>query len=733
MSKQDKNDQSDFLDETVAAARSEGPTDREWEDARRRLHERLNEQRRRSLASWLRQLIVTLATRPRVRVVGLSLSAAAAVVLVAVPIVLSLMQSASVYAAPLSTPGELRIMGPEGEDLGRCPLRHTDVEADIAGYVARVTVRQSFHNPTDEKIEAVYVFPLPEGSAVDRMTMVVGDKRIVGQVHPKPEARQIYEAAKQAGKVASLLDQERPNIFTQSVANIEPGAEVQIEIGFVDTLKYEDGIFEFVFPMVVAPRYVPGQTYAMKTDENNEVAFQLVDFAKPVTQIDPINPPVFLPHNRSGHDISMIVSIDGGMEIHDLASELHEIDIMQEEPTRAMVTLKELTEIPNRDFILRYSTATDRIGDACLVHEDERGRFFTLVLQPPRSVAPEGAVPKEMIFVIDRSGSMGGFPIEKAKETMKLCIEQMNPKDTFNLLSFSGGTGRCFESPQPNTPANREQALQYLKDLHGSGGTQMMPAILEALGGEHQPDRVRIVCFMTDGQIGNDFAIIDAVQKNVATSRVFTFGIGNSTNRFLLEAMAHEGRGEVQFVSLNGEADQAAKTFHERIHKPVLTDISIDWGTLAVEEVYPENYPDLFSVRPLMIHGRLTGPPTGTITLRGMTADGPFEDHIVVAPTEAARRNPALASLWARSKVDDLMHRDLRALQNKQFPDHLREAIVRVGVDYQIMTQFTSFVAVDESRVTEGDAAKRVDVPAINHGGSRFCAGISVQYIHHTV
>lgn len=604
-----------------------------------------------------------------------------------------------------TTPGgELHILAPDGKPVGVCPLQHTDVQADIIGYVGRVRVRQTFYNPLDEKIEAVYVFPLPEDSAVDDMIMTIGDRRIVGIIKARDEARRIYETAKRAGYVAGLLDQERPNIFTQSVANIEPGVQVVIEISYVQTLPYDEGVFEFVFPMVVGPRYMPGSPTGKKGTGWSADTSQVPDASR-------ISPPVAPPGTRAGHDISLTVHLDAGMELLDLRSVLHEVTTNRQGGGRATITLANRTEIPNKDFILRYRTATDSIGDAFLVHTDQRGSYFTLVLQPPRRVLPEEAMPKEMIFVIDRSGSMSGFPIEKAKETMRLCIQQMNPNDTFNLLSFSGGTGRCFNRPVPNTPQNREKALRYLQGLHGSGGTEMMKAIRAALGGPDDPERVRIVCFMTDGYIGNDFAIIDAVKKNAGTARVFSFGIGNSVNRFLLDGMAHAGRGEVEYVTLRSQGEGAAGRFHQRIHSPVLTDIQIDWGSLSVADVYPKTSPDLFSSKPIMIHGRLVGTPSGAIILRGNTGSGPFQRVIEVSPDAGSSHHDALASLWARAKVKDLMMQDYAGLQNGNLPEDLRSQIIALGIEYRLMTQFTSFVAVDESAVTAGGDPTTVAVP----------------------
>jgi Ca-activated chloride channel family protein len=602
-------------------------------------------------------------------------------------------------AAPV-TEGCLHATDKEGRDLGMCPLKHTEVAAEISGYIARVTVTQCFGNPFQEPIEAVYAFPLSDRGAVDAMTMTVGDRTICGIIKEREEARRIYEAARNAGQAAALLDQERPNIFTQSVANILPGNEIRITISYVEYLKNEDGQYEFAFPMVVGPRYVPGcPTGASGTDQ--------------VPDAGRIAPPVTPEGTRAGHDISLTVHVDAGMPIQDIQSVLHTVDIEQPAPSQATVRLAEKNEIPNRDFVLHYRVAASEIGDAVLTHVGAKGGFFTLVLEPPERVAPKQVTPKEMIFVIDCSGSMRGFPIGKAKETMRLCIEAMNPDDSFNLVSFSGGVGYCFQQPVPNTAENRTRALEYLAGLEGGGGTEMMSAICAALGNQDDPERLRIVCFMTDGFIGNDMAILDAVQKNAHTARVFAFGIGNGVNRFLLEGMARAGRGAAEIVTLESGADEAAARFHERVHSPILTDITVDFGDLPVEDVYPdpETMPDLFAASPLALTGRFTGPAEGTVTVRGRTAQGPFERavHVLLPKDEPA--HDVLAPLWARARVAWLMEQDWLGAQQGQPDPSIKAAVTQLGLDFGLVTPYTSFVAVEERVINENGKPKTVQVP----------------------
>ncbi|HOV74146.1 MAG TPA: VIT and VWA domain-containing protein [Candidatus Hydrogenedentes bacterium] len=617
-----------------------------------------------------------------------------------------LLLAACAVFAEAPTEGGLYAMDRDNRPLGACPLQHTNVAADIAGFIARVTVTQQFGNTFTTPIEAVYTFPLPENAAVDRMTMHIGDRVIKGIVKPRGEARRMYDAARQAGKTASLLDQDRPNIFTQSVANILPGDRIEIEISYVERLPFRDGQYTFAYPMVVGPRYIPGSSAPNSLEGRVAGTTQVPDASR-------ITPPVTPEGTRAGHDISVKVNIDAGLPIQDVQSELHEVDIERPAPQQAVVQLRARKDIPNRDFILRYAVSAPDVRDAVLAHGGANGGFFMLFLQPPERVAPEQATPKEMIFVIDCSGSMSGFPIEKAKETMKRCIEQMNPHDTFNLISFAGGTGYCFPNVVPNTDGNRAAALRYLERLQGGGGTEMMPAILAALGGPRDPERLRTVCFMTDGFIGNDMEILGAIKDNANQARVFAFGIGNGVNRFLIEGMARTGRGAAEIVTLESKSDEAVRRFHERIHSPVLTDITVNLNGAPLYDIHPspDAIPDLFAAEPLVLCGRYDGPAHGTVVLRGRTSAGPFERAISLELPREAPEHDMLAPLWARAHVDALMNDDWRGMQQGRPRPDIEQAITDLGVTFCIMTPFTSFVAVEEKIVNQGGQMQRVDVP----------------------
>ena len=602
------------------------------------------------------------------------------------------------------TSGALIVLDPTGKTKRQCPLKHTEVKAEISGFLSRVNVTQEFENPFKEKIEAVYTFPLPQNAAVDDMTMTVGDRTIRGKILPREEAQAVYDAAKSSGKTASLLDQERPNIFTQSVANILPGDQIKITISYVETLKYEDGAYEFVFPMVVGPRYIPGEQQISKRGNG------FASDSDQVPDASRITPAMAPPGLRSGHDISLDVQIDAGLIVDRIDSKSHSVNVERATPNRAHVRLKEGTTIPNKDFVLRYDVAGGSIQDALLTHRSDKGGFFTMILQPPDRVTAADVTPKELVFVLDTSGSMEGFPIEKAKETMKLALDSLYPSDTFNLITFAGDTQILFPTPVSATKANLQKAQAFLNSRSGSGGTEMMTAIKAALEPSDKQDHVRIVCFMTDGYVGNDMGIISEVQKH-QNARIFAFGIGGAVNRFLLDKMAETGRGEVEYVALNDDGSAAAKRFHERVRSPLLTDISIDWNGLPVTDVYPQRIPDLFSAKPLVLSGRFTSAANGTLHLKGKIAGNDFARDIQVSFPETMAAHDVLASLWARRRIDDLMSKDYGGAQSGNMTADLKQTITQVGLEYRLMTQFTSFVAVEEMVVTDGGQPRRIDVP----------------------
>ncbi|HRF60514.1 MAG TPA: VIT and VWA domain-containing protein [Fimbriimonadaceae bacterium] len=593
----------------------------------------------------------------------------------------------------MAPPGQLTAIDRAGTPGVLCPLKNTSVRAEITGFGARVVVVQTFVNPSKTPIEAIYTFPLPAEAAVDRMRMRIGTRIVEGEIKRREEARAIYEAAKAQGQVASLLDQERPNIFTQSVANVMPGAKIEVEISYVELLKFEEGEFEFKYPMVVGPRYI-GAT---------------------VPDPSKVDPPTVAKGTRSGTTIDIEVAIDAGAPITGLRSVLHEVAVARKGEQAARVTLKRKDEIPNKDFILRYTPAADTVQSAFLTTVDpKKGGAFTLVLLPPRVEKPALVAPKEMIFIMDQSGSQGGFPIEKSKELTKKLLGRLNPSDTFNVLGFSTQVNPLWPEPRPVSEANLAEAMRFVDGIQAGGGTNLLEPVKAALSNPADPGRIRVVLFNTDGYVGNDFEVLKAVQQYRANSRMFTFGIGNAVNTFLIDAMSAEGRGDSELVTLAESADKATERFIRRTQSPVLTDIQADFQGVQVDDVLPSVIPDVFSAKPVIIQGRYTKPGKGSIVVRGKLGGEEWSRQIEIELPARGNSGSAIQTLWARAKVADLMRVDWMAQfgeQGSRDRNKVTDQITQIGLNYGIMTQFTSFVAVEKKIVNVGGKQRTVPVP----------------------
>lgn len=576
------------------------------------------------------------------------------------------------------------------------PLKHTDVKAFISGHISTVEVTQEFQNPYDQKIEAIYVFPLPHNAAINEFIMMIGERRIRGIIRERKEAEQIYLEARRQGYVASLLTEERPNVFTQSVANIEPAKEIHINIKYFHTLEYADGWYQFIFPMVVGPRFNPPGT----TGGTGAVAHGSSGASEQDKEIQYLRP-----RGRTGHDISLQVEVDAGVPIEEFECNSHEITSRSPAPEHLSVTLNPADNLPNKDFVLRYRIAGDRIKSSLLTHHDERGSFFNLILYPPRDLTMLARQPLEMVFVIDCSGSMSGRPIEQAKAAIERGLRLLQPDDSFQLISFSMTASQLGRSPLPATARNIGRALEYLRSLEGEGGTMMIEGIKAALEFPHDPHRLRFVCFLTDGYIGNETEILSELHKRLGASRIFSFGIGSAVNRYLIESLGSTGRGAVAYLGPHDDAAQIMEDFFSRISHPAMTDLQIDWGGLQVAETFPRALPDLFGGRRVIVSGRFTSTQETTLHVTGIADGQPLRLEVPAKSSDLAGNHEALPSVWARMKIADL------ATQASYQPDpDLTWKIKGVALDYNLMSAFTAFIAVDSTSQTEGATGTTVPV-----------------------
>ncbi|HEY9808642.1 MAG TPA: VIT domain-containing protein [Halomicronema sp.] len=561
------------------------------------------------------------------------------------------------------------------------PLLRTDVKTKISGNVSRVEVKQSFANPYKTPLEAVYTFPLPDEAAVDDMEIRIGDRVIKGVIKKREEAKQIFEKAKQEGKTAGLLEQERDNIFTQSLANIKPGEKIEVVIRYTDSLKFEGGDYEFAFPMVVGPRYIPGSKINPQGDTN-----QVADASK-------ITPPM-LPETRSGQDITMAVEIDAGVPIVEVKSPSHKLLIDKSGSSEAEIKLAQDKTIPNKDFILRYKVAGAETQATILTQKDEKGGHFGVYLIPALKYNPQEIVPKDVVFLMDTSGSQAGAAIEQSKELMRRFISGLNAKDTFTIIDFASTSTKLSAEPLKNTPANRAKALAYVNRLSANGGSELMAGINEVLNFPPAPDgRLRSIVLLTDGLIGDDMQIIGEVQKRLKPgNRLYTFGVGPSSNRFILNRLAELGRGKSVILPPEEPAQKVAANFFRDLNNPVLTNIEVSWvGEGKKPIVYPLQAADLFANQPLVLFGKKEDRKNGQLKVTGTMAGGKRYENVLNVNFDQVSGNSGIAQLWGRARIKELMNQ-LYGGENAT----LVKMVTDTALEYRLMSNYTAFVAVSE-------------------------------------
>lgn len=605
--------------------------------------------------------------------------------------------------------GTLVTTPPGSSQIVPVPLQHTDVNASIAGYIATVDVRQQFHNPYAGKIEAVYVFPLPSNAAVNEFLMTVGERTIRGIIRERQEAEKLYAEARGQGYVASLLTQERPNVFTQKVANIEPGKRIDIDIKYFHTLNYDDGWYEWAFPMVVGPRFNPPGS----TDGIGAVGQGSRGASGQKTEVQYLRP-----EQRSGHDINLSVALDAGVAVERVECKRHKVSVQRDGPNKARVTLDAGDRIPNKDFVLRYQVAGRQVKGSLVAQRDKDGRggYFTLMLFPPADVSDLPRQPLEMVFTLDVSGSMMGKPLEQSVAAMRYALAHMGRDDTFQVVRFAGDAEQLAPAPVPATPQNVKRALAYVQQTQAGGGTMMLRGIQRSLEPPQDRDRPRFVAFLTDGYIGNEAEILSALHQSLNGARVFSFGVGSAPNRYLLDAMAKLGRGAAAYLSLNDSADAVMAQYFERISHPALTDVAVDFGPMGVTDVFPRQVPDLFVGRPVILTGRYTGELPKTVMVEGRVGGETKRFPVPVdADNPAAVETRALPLVWARMKIAELAERAIT-----QPNADLAQEVRQVAMEYGLMSSFTAFVAVDSLTRTAGEFGTTVNVPVPVPDGVRY-------------
>ncbi|MGB3480274.1 MAG: VIT domain-containing protein [bacterium] len=552
------------------------------------------------------------------------------------------------------------------------PLLKTEADVNIAGITAEIELTQVYKNDGKKTIEALYVFPLGVKSAIHAMTMKIGDRIIEADIEETAKAQKIYQQAKEDGKVASLLEQKRPNVFQMKVANIMPGDVIEVVVKYTEILVPEAGVYEFVFPTVVGPRFTgESDKKVLKGTDNWVVTPYLHEGKEPPYAFD------------------IKVNLRTGLPLSKVWVTSHKVDIKKAGKDRAQVLLaKKEKSSGNRDYILKYTLQGKAIHSGLLLYPDKEENYFLLMVEPPENVKISMIPPREYVFIIDVSGSMNGFPLEVSKALIQNIVKNLRKKDYFNILFFAGGSQVLSEHPLPATKENKKKAIDMVMSQTGGGGTRILDAFKRALVLEKKKGLSRIIVTATDGYVSVEKEVFDLVRENLDQANFFAFGIGSGVNRYIIEGIARVGMGEPFVVTNQEEAEQTAEKFMSYIEHPLLTNIEVEFQGFSAYDVEPLSLPDLFAQRPLILYGKYKS-PSGKIIVTGRTPSGTYRKEIKVTSSLEDEHNSALQYLWAREKI-------ARLSDYGRVGEDVREEITDLGLKYHLMTQYTSFVAVDK-------------------------------------
>ncbi|MDR1459796.1 MAG: TonB family protein [Bacteroidales bacterium] len=603
----------------------------------------------------------------------------------------------------------------EDPKVDNLPLKETSVEANIVGVIADVTVKQVYTNTGKNTIEAIYTFPLSTKAAVYGMTMTIGSRIITAKIEEKEKARKDYEKAKSEGKRASLLEQSRPNVFTMNVTNIAVNDTIIVELKYTELLVPENGVYSFVYPTVVGPRY---------SNKSKDGAGAEDEF-------------VATPYTKSGEMPAYIfgfnLSINAGIPIQNVDCSTHKTQITHPSLNRAFVRLDSSeTKGGNRDVIIKYSLQGNKIESGLMLYEGEDENFFLLMVQPPKKILKEDIPQREYIFIVDVSGSMHGFPLDVSKKLLRNLILNLNPNDKFNVLLFSGITALLSETSLDATTENVNKAVKFIDKQQGGGGTELMQA-LEIANKIPRPnaDLSRAFVIVTDGYIAAEREAFQFIRNNNYNTNVFSFGIGSSVNRYLIEGLAFMGNGEPMIITKPNEADKEAERFRNYINTPLLTRIKVDYGAFQTMEVEPSSVVDMLAERPIVIFGKYKGTPTGTITVTGKAGGKNYKQSFSLSDVKADTNYAAIRYLWARERIKLLDY--MQNAENYSYADNENKEnnnvkkITELGLKYNLMTNYTSFIAIDEQLVMKDGKLITVKQPVpLPEGVSDYAVGYEI-------
>jgi Ca-activated chloride channel family protein len=559
-------------------------------------------------------------------------------------------------------------------DVEQFALESTSADIKVAGVIADVVVTQVYKNDGKKPIEAIYIFPASTRAAVYGLKMTIGERVIVAKIEERQKARQQYEEARDAGQSASLLEQQRPNVFQMNVANIMPGDHIKVELRYTELLIPREGVYELAYPTVVGPRYSNQPEAAAPASEHW------------------VQNPYLHEGEAAPYGFDLKVEIAAGLPISDVTCKSHQVDVSYEGKNIARVSLKPgEPNGGNRDFILDYRLAGDRIQTGLLLFQGERENFFLLMAQPPKRVNPQLIPPREFVFIVDVSGSMNGFPLEISKKVLKDLIGRLRPEDKFNVLLFAASSSALSEKGSlPATPENIQKALAVIDEQQGGGGTELLPALQHALALSRDEGVSRTVVILTDGYVTVEKEAFDLIRSKLGDANMFAFGIGSSVNRFLIEGIARAGMGEPFVVESPDRAEAEASRFRQYIQTPVLTNVRVSYKNFTAYDIEPPSVPDVLAERPVIVFGKWRGQPGGDIVITGRSGEGEYRQVIPVGSTKPMAENAALRYLWARHRIAVLDDYNQLAPSDERVKE-----VTNLGLTYNLLTAYTSFVAID--------------------------------------
>jgi Ca-activated chloride channel family protein len=564
-------------------------------------------------------------------------------------------------------------------------LLDTDVSMNISGLIARVSVRQEFRNTSRDWVEGVYVFPLPDEAAVDRMRIHIGDRFIEGEIQEKEHAKKTYEKAKEAGQKASLVEQQRANLFTTSVANIAPGELVVIEVEYLEKIRYEEGQFSIRFPMTLTPRYISGSPLPDRIGSGWAPDTDRIPDASTIT------PPQVA--RSKAHKLSLTVEVNAGMPLEIIASRYHPVHV-GEENGRYTVSLRGGTAAMDHDFELLWRPVPSAAPRAMSFVEtiDEKPYYLLMVMPPDQDEVTAVTMPRETIFIIDTSGSMHGVSIQQAKRAVQLALKGLKPADLFNIIEFNSVTNALYSNSQPVTEQSISEASRFVRKLEANGGTEMRPALSRALGSTPSKEHLRQVVFITDGSVGYEDELFSMIENRLGAARLFTVGIGSAPNSWFMRKAAEAGRGSFTFISALHEVKEKMDGLFRKLEHPQVTDIKLEWPSGVMVDSFPSTVPDLYLGEPITVKVEASGEfrPGDFVRVSGNSIGGGWTADL---PVSIAEDSPGIAALWAHARIAELMNVERRASD----PDEVRSLIVDTALTHHLVSKYTSLVAVDKT------------------------------------